>query len=100
MPYITLTLFRDNTLHSRQLRKILSMQKSQAIFPLVHERILKCNKCGESATVGSLDSCVKSDTLGLTHRKHVSVSVMITATINIAVCPSKHEANYCPALTF
>lgn len=62
MPYITLTLFRDNTLHSRQLRKILSMQKSQAIFPFVHERTFKCNKCGESAIVGLLDSRVKFDT--------------------------------------
>lgn len=61
MPYITLTLFRDNTLHSR-LREILSMQKSQAIFPLVHDRILKCNKCGESATVSFLNSCVEFDT--------------------------------------
>jgi len=35
-----------------ELRKILSMQKSQAIFPFVHDRTLKCNKRGESATVG------------------------------------------------
>jgi len=31
------------------------MQKSQAIFPFVHDRTLKCNKRGESATVGFLD---------------------------------------------
>lgn len=54
--------FRDNTLQSRQLREILSMQKSQAIFPLVHDRTFKCNKCGESATADFLDSRVEFDT--------------------------------------
>jgi len=44
------------------------MQKSQAIFPFVHDRTLKCNKRGESATVGFLDSYVEFE---LTHHKHI-----------------------------
>lgn len=86
--------------------KFCSCKSHKRFFPLVHlsfisDRIFKCNKCGESATVCFLDSYIEFDIR--INRKHISISVMINAIINTAVpavCPSKHETIYCPVSTF
>jgi len=72
--------------------KFCSCKSHKRFFPLIHDRILKCNKCGESATVCFLNSCIEFDIR--INRKHISISVMINAIINTAVCPSKHETIY------